>query len=57
MSDNEYLVDQSESLNELEDLIGTYKVNYAGKLIYQIQIQVKYYKHNILKCKVLNEYL
>jgi hypothetical protein len=32
---------QSKCVNELENVIGTYKVNYAGKLIHQIQLQVK----------------
>jgi hypothetical protein len=41
MSDIENVVNQSESVNKLEDVIGNYKVNYAGKLINQIQIQVK----------------
>jgi hypothetical protein len=40
MSDIEDVLDQSESVNELEDVIETYKVN-AGKLIHQLQMQVK----------------
>jgi hypothetical protein len=41
MSEIEDIVDQSENVDELEDVRETYKVNYAGKLIHQIQIQVK----------------
>jgi hypothetical protein len=32
MSDIEDAMDQSESVNEIDNVIGTYKVNYAGKL-------------------------
>jgi hypothetical protein len=39
MSDIEDVVDQSESVNKIEDVIGTYKVNYAGKLIHQLQVK------------------
>jgi hypothetical protein len=39
MNDIEDVVDKSK--NELDDLIGIHKVNYAGKLIHQIQIQEK----------------
>jgi hypothetical protein len=39
MDDIEDVVDQSKSVNELEYVIGTYKLNDAGKLIHQIQVK------------------